>query len=80
MENKNQPVSPATIHKVKGNDIETVSFPGLSKREYIAGLALQGLLSSFTAKAAHGGWGTEIKETASVAIKYADELLKQLEK
>lgn len=52
---------------------------GLSKREYFAGLAMQGLLSSFTEKGASGMWGTESEETASAAIRFADELLKQLE-
>ena len=53
--------------------------PGLTKREYFAGLAMQGLISSFTEKASYGGWGTEIEETIKCAIDYADELLKQLE-
>ena len=52
---------------------------GLTKREYFAGLAMQGLISSFTEKASYGGWGTEIEETIKCAINYADELLKQLE-
>ena len=53
---------------------------GLSKREYFAVLALQGLISSFTEKASYGGWGTEMEATIKCAIDYADELLKQLEK
>ena len=53
---------------------------GLTKREYFAGLALQGLISSFTEKASYGGWGTEMEATIKCAIDYADELLKQLEK
>ena len=44
-----------------------------------AGLALQGLISSFTEKAAIGGCGTEMEATIKCAIDYADELLKQLE-
>lgn len=70
MENKNQPVSPATIHKVKGEEVETVSFPGLSKREYFAGLAMQGLINNVNSD----------KFIAEAAVKLADELLKQLEK
>ena len=54
-------------------------FLGLTKREYFAGLALQGLISSFTEKASYGGWGTEMEATIKCAIDYADELLKQLE-
>ena len=48
-------------------------------RIYFAGLALQGLISSFTEKASYGGWGTEMEATIKCAIDYADELLKQLE-
>jgi hypothetical protein len=44
---------------------------GLTKREYMATAMLQGLLS--------GGWTNEAKETVSISIELADELLKQLE-
>lgn len=53
---------------------------GLTKREYFAGLALQGLIASFTEKAAIGSWGTEIPEAVNVAVKYADALLLELAK
>ena len=53
---------------------------GLTKREFFAGLAMQGLISTFTEKASYGGLGTEIEKTIEYAIYYADELLKQLEK
>ena len=43
---------------------------GLTKREYFAGLAMQGMLA--------GGNYSET-ETAYCAVKLADELLKQLE-
>ena len=46
-------------------------------RIYFAGLAMQGLMSSFTENAENGFYGT--KEVVSTAIEYADELLKQLE-
>lgn len=70
MENKDQPANPATIHKAKGDEVETVSFPGLSKREYFAGLALQGLINNVNSD----------KFIAESAVKLAEELLKQLEK
>lgn len=70
MENKNQPANQATIHQLKGNEIETVTFPGLSKREYFAGLAMQGLINNVNSD----------KFIAEAAVKLADELLKQLEK
>jgi len=45
---------------------------GLTKREYISAMALQGLLA--------GQLGTaEIKTVVTASIRYADELLKQLE-
>lgn len=73
MENKNQPANPVTIHKVKGNDIETVSFPGLSKREHFAGLAMQAILSNIGCNK----WNDE--KIAERSVFYADKLLKQLE-
>lgn len=73
MENKDQPANPATIHQVKGNDIETVSFPGLSKREYFAGLAMQANLTNIGCNR----W--DEKKVAERSVVYADELLKRLE-
>ena len=71
MNNADKPINPVLT--------QNPSFIGLTKREYFAVLALQGLISSFTEKASYGGWGTEMKETIKCAIDYADELLKQLE-
>lgn len=48
---------------------------GLTKREYYAGLALQGLLSNY-AKVERRNY----EEAVQHAIAYADELLRQLEK
>ena len=75
MKNEDKPINPIPEHfdKYKNENI------GLTKREYFAGLALQGLISSFTEKASYGGWGTEMEATIKCAIDYADELLKQLE-
>lgn len=53
---------------------------GLTKREYFAAMALQGLIASFTEKAAIGSWGTEIPETVKAAVEYADALLLELAK
>ena len=86
MKNADKPINP-----IKGADdtfyneqdesyIKQVKpFIGLTKREYFAGLAMQGLISSFTEKASCGRWGTEMELTIKCAIDYADELLKQLE-
>lgn len=50
---------------------------GLTKREYFAGLAMQGLLS---ANAMYNGKTDERALISQDAIAHADELLKQLEK
>ena len=46
---------------------------GLSKREYFAGLAMQGMLANKDA------CDFDAFMTASISIEYADELLKQLQ-
>jgi hypothetical protein len=69
MENGKQPISP-----VEGdNDF----LFGLTKREYFAGLAMQGILSC--SNKAFGGYGNNEK-LCNASIRSADELLKQLEK
>lgn len=92
MNNGKQPISPTMYTKFGDGEDDyqplkdgqktgwEVKFGGLTKREYFAVLALQGLISSFTEKASYGGWGTEMEATIKCAIDYADELLKQLEK
>lgn len=51
---------------------------GLTIRQYYAGLAMQGLLASFTEKAANGMWGAESKETAEASVRLADALIAAL--
>ena len=79
MKNADQPINPIVQDEyiAQGERILLCSQEGLTKREYFAGLAMQGLLSSFTHNAANGFYGTEV--VVSTAIEYADELLKQLE-
>ena len=84
MKNADKPIYPTTSQKINKTEFFEYNLPnkekqysGLTKREYFAGLALQGLMSSFTENAANGFYGT--KEVVSTAIEYADELLKQLE-
>ncbi|QNS40208.1 hypothetical protein H0S70_07285 [Chryseobacterium manosquense] len=89
MNNADKPINPCLMQQVgdnefranKPNDPKEWNVPtaGLTKREYFAGIAMQGLLASFTEKASNGMWGTEVKETVKSAVDYADELLKQLE-
>lgn len=82
MENKNKPAYPVTNGKY-AQQLDTLNNDeavGISKREYFAGLAMQGLLAnnhSFF-------WGNREGETAHNAIadesiRLADELLKLLE-
>ncbi len=67
MENGKQPINPCVIeHNVKEE------FTGLTKREYFAGLAMQGLIETFN--------GEHTNELVKRSIQAADELLKQLEK
>lgn len=83
MKNADKPINP-----IKGADdiffnegdesyIKQVEpFLGLTKREYFAGVALQGILSNrWTLE--FGNYNEEKK--AEMAIRQADELLKQLE-
>ena len=51
---------------------------GLTKREYFAGLAMQGLLA-LPDKGTFGSFDEAIERICEVSVKFADELLKQLE-
>ena len=70
MNNSEQPINP-----VLGNGVSTSTLYGLTKREYFAGLAMQGMIQSHTLNLS--------KEEASIiagqSIQFADELLKQLQ-
>lgn len=74
MKNSDQPAFP--VDKVPaGGDIKPMGFGGLTKREYFAGLAMQGLLSNPYPDIV--GLNPDI--ITSTAINLADKLLKQLE-
>ena len=66
MKNSQKPVYP--LQNVNGTILQT----GLTKREYFAGLAMQGLLANENLSA------TE-QDVAKASVILADELLKQLE-
>jgi hypothetical protein len=69
MSKADEPAFPISI----SNDPEDyVAFPGLTKREYFAGLALQGFLAF--------DCNSPPREAASEAVNYADELLAALER
>ncbi len=65
------PGAPSYHQKVKHQHL------GLTKREYFAGLAMQGLLSNPSFKLSNDM--APEKQYAISALVYADELLKQLE-
>jgi hypothetical protein len=50
---------------------------GLTKREYFAGLAMQGLMTSQNQE---GEWRHDIKSCAEISVQIADALLAELEK
>jgi len=76
MGNKNEPAFPI----VETKNVDNISF-GLSKREYIAALTLQGILSNahyINYTSAHVELMSCDKIVAQ-AVLFTDELLKQLE-
>lgn len=73
MTNPNEPINP-TIWDDKHNPTFVRDNDGLTKREYFAGLALQGYCSA-------GSTGMPTAENlANYAVTVADELIKQLNK
>jgi hypothetical protein len=63
------------IHSFNNTDYSEGNFKGLTKREYFAGLAMQGLLASVS-------YASNYKDGAIVSqsVKIADALLKELDK
>lgn len=70
MKNRNQNAYPVTI---EDNGNPSVTHLGLTKREYFAALAMQGLLACPDISASR-------EDIAEESVKQADELLKVLEK
>ena len=97
MKNADKPIYPTLMQQVGDNEFEPTNLHpksshqfipehskmtgGLTKREYFAGLAMQGMLSnSGTSNYLKGNIDLLVPELVSkFAIEYADELLKQLE-
>lgn len=75
MENGKQPMYPRTAFDQAG-DITTWNdeFKGLTKREYFAAMAIQGLLTKYSLS---NPGDQEI--VAKLSVELSDELLKQLE-
>ena len=98
MKNADKPIYPTLMQQVGDNEFEptnlhpksqhrfvpeySIMTGGLSKKEYYAGLAMQGMLSnSGTSNYLKGNIDLLVPELVSkFAIEYAEELLKQLEK
>jgi hypothetical protein len=69
-ENKNAPAFPAT-------DGTTAFYePGLSKREYFAGVAMQGMLANSTINQGY----SSSSDWARSAVEFADALINELSK
>lgn len=79
MENKDKPAYPQPIAECNGGLSEVMDYNnesiGLTKREYFAGLALQGLLASLGQHDV-----THYDELASDAVIAADALIIELQK
>lgn len=69
------------IHSFNSTDYSQGNFEGLTKREYFAGLAMQGILSSQTEMRSNGFSLTkeEIKYICEESVLLADGILAQLE-
>ena len=90
MNNGKQPISPTMYTKFGDGEDDyqplkdgqktgwEVKFGGLTKREYFAGLSMQGLLA-LQDKGTFGSFDEAIERICEVSVKFADELLKQLE-
>ena len=70
MNNADKPINPVLT--------QNPSLIGLSKREHFAGLAMQGLLA-LPDKGIYNSFDEAIERICELSIKFADELLKQLE-
>lgn len=85
MKNSEQPIAPITLRHIGVNDFRIAtekdirdgqfltSFGGLTKREYFAGLAMQGYAASEIEF-------DDVSAMAKSAILFADTLLAELEK
>jgi hypothetical protein len=82
--NPNDPASPVEVSNVDGNIIgnQTSQFSyfatGLTKREYFAGLAMQGIIGN--SKVIYAMTSAAKTETARFAVELADALIEELNK
>ena len=81
MKNADQPIYPISENeKDRLDKYPDVSFKGLTKREYCAAMAMQGLIISQGEKNVVNDWGVHGQRISKNAAHIADELLKQLSK
>lgn len=88
MNNADKPINPQNYNQCGDDEFEPLvdgkrtnyekKMPGLTKREYFAGLAMQGFLANNQSTESFNFQG-EPKCIIEYAIQCADELLKQLE-
>ena len=81
MKNADKPINPIFDRHglpLEDNKIFKYKANGLTKREYFAGLAMQGLLA-LPDKGTFASFDEAIEWMCEVSVKFADELLKQLE-
>jgi hypothetical protein len=75
-ENKDLPAFPTSTDEWKKEDVDAGFANGLSKREYFAAMAMQGLLAC---NATYGGATNDYKSLAKDSLSCADALLSALE-
>jgi len=75
MENGKKPAFSVALHD-NGNALHKEAM-GLTKREYFAGLAMQGLMTS---QDQNGSWRHDIKTCAEISVQMADAILAELDK
>ena len=78
MNNADMPAMPMDVERADYAQ-QCRPFRGLTKREYIAAMAMQGMLSDLTASEQEG-YDVSRECVASHALAMADALLKELEK
>ena len=88
MKNADKPINPVMMQQVGENEFRAskpsdqkewnIPTEVLTKREHYAGLAMQGLLA-LPDKGTYNSFDEAIERICEVSIKFADELLKQLE-
>lgn len=82
MNNAYKPINPIFNNNgfiTHESHIKDSSLIGLSKREYFAGLAMQGILFNPPYGHIDCKSGKDLKDIVKLSVDYADELLKQLE-